>query len=204
MSKFVAGFVPAGEVAGVNAPGDVSFDASGVRRASRSLAVVLVLRALVVVALGVALLALGAGKAEAQAGGADIPPAYLQEYQQTEVEYGLDWTILAAIGKVESNHGGGGAYGCVMGPPTPYGPAYGPMQFLESSWATTAVDGNGDGIFDSCNYQDAIPSSANYLIQSGAPGDYYSAIYAYNHADWYVQQVLAQARLYYQVYVLGV
>ncbi|MDN5697595.1 MAG: lytic transglycosylase domain-containing protein [Rubrobacter sp.] len=162
-------------------------------------------RMLAVVALGVALVMIGTGKAEAQTGtGADIPPAYLYEYQQTGAQYGLDWTILAAIGKVESNHGGGGgAYGCILGPPTPYGPAYGPMQFLESSWANSAVDGNGDGLYDSCNYQDAIPSSANYLIQNGAPGDYYSAIFAYNHADWYVQQVLAQAREYYQVYVLG-
>lgn len=193
MRKFVAGFVPVGEVAGGGAVGG--------RMVSRSLA--LVLRTLAVVAFGVTLLAFGDSRAEAQAGGADIPPAYLQEYQQTGAEYGLDWTILAAIGKVESEHGGGGAYGCIMGPPTPYGSAYGPMQFLESSWATTAVDGNGDGVFDSCNYQDATPSTANYLIQSGAPEDYYTAIYAYNRADWYVQQVLAQARQYYQVYVLG-
>ena len=161
-------------------------------------------RLLSALALGIVLLTVGAGEAEAQTGsGADIPPAYLYEYQQTGAEYGLDWTILAAIGKVESNHGGGGAYGCIMGPPTPYGSAYGPMQFLVSSWSTMAVDGNGDGLYDSCDYQDAIPSSANYLIQNGAPADYYSAIFAYNHADWYVQQVLAQAREYYQVYVLG-
>lgn len=161
-------------------------------------------RLLAAAALGVVLLMVGAGKAEAQTGtGADIPPAYLYEYQQTGAEYGLDWTILAAIGKVESNHGSGGTYGCILGPPTPYGSAYGPMQFLQSSWAASAVDGNGDGLHDSCDYQDAIPSGANYLIQNGAPGDYYSAIFAYNQADWYVQQVLAQAREYHQVYVLG-
>lgn len=183
MSKHGVGLMPAG----------------GVRDGRRAL-----LRLLVAGALGIALLMVGAGKAEAQTvSGADIPPAYLYEYQQTGAEYGLDWTILAAIGKVESNHGGGGAYGCILGPPTPYGSAYGPMQFLQSTWATSAVDGNGDGLHDSCNYQDAIPSSASYLIQNGAPGDYYSAIFAYNHADWYVQQVLAQAREYYQVYVLG-
>jgi len=134
---------------------------------------------------------------------ADIPPEYLREYQEAGAAYGLDWTILAAIGKVESGHGAGGLYGCILGPPTPYGPAYGPMQFLVSSWAALGVDGNGDGIVDSCNYRDAIPSAANYLVQSGAPADYYRAIYSYNHADWYVQSVLAQARTYYQVYVTG-
>lgn len=154
--------------------------------------------------VGVSGVALSAGEAEAQtSGGADIPPVYLQEYQRAGAAYGIDWTILAAIGKVESNHGAGGLYGCILGPPTPYGPAHGPMQFLVSSWATLGVDGNGDGIVDSCNYQDAIPSAANYLTHSGAPGDYYSAIYAYNHADPYVQSVLAQARTYYQVYVTG-
>lgn len=161
-----------------------------------------------IVACVVVLAALGAEEAEAQyspyGGAADIPPVYLQEYQQAGAAYGVDWTILAAIGKVESNHGTGGLYGCILGPPTPYGPAHGPMQFLVSSWATTGVDGNGDGLVDSCDYRDAIPSAANYLVQSGAPGDYYSAIYAYNHADWYVQSVLAQARTYHQVYVTGV
>lgn len=164
----------------------------------------LVLALAVMCVVGVSGMALSAGEAEAQtSGGADIPPVYLQEYQRAGAAYGIDWTILAAIGKVESNHGAGGLYGCILGPPTPYGPAHGPMQFLVSSWATLGVDGNGDGIVDSCNYQDAIPSAANYLTHSGAPGDYYSAIYAYNHADPYVQSVLAQARTYYQVYVTG-
>lgn len=159
-------------------------------------------RALLVICVAVALaVGTGADDAEAQSyasgGAADIPPVYLQEYQRAGAAYGVDWTILAAIGKVESDHGAGGLYGCILGP------AYGPMQFLISSWATLGVDGNGDGIVDSCNYEDAIPSAANYLVQSGAPEDYYSAIYAYNHSDFYVQSVLAQARTYYQVYVTG-
>lgn len=166
-----------------------------------------IVRVIVVACVALAALALGSGEAEAQyapyAAAADIPLVYLQEYQQAGAAYGVDWTILAAIGKVESNHGAGGLYGCILGPPTPYGYAHGPMQFLVSSWATLGVDGNGDGLVDSCDYQDAIPSAANYLFQSGAPGDYYSAIYAYNHADWYVQSVLAQARTYHQVYVTG-
>ncbi len=152
---------------------------------------------------------LGTGDAEAQYhasadAAADIPPVYLQEYQRAGAAYGVDWTILAAIGKVESGHGAAEPYGCILGPPTPYGYAYGPMQSLVSSWATLGIDGNGDGIVDSCDYEDAIPSTANYLPQSGAPWDYYSAIYAYNHSDLYVQPVLAQACTYYQGYVTGV
>jgi membrane-bound lytic murein transglycosylase B len=74
------------------------------------------------------------------------------------------------------------------------------MQFLESTWSTMAIDGNGDGLHDSCNPVDSVPATANYLLQSGAPADYYTAIYAYNHSYLYVEQVLAQAREYYQVY----
>lgn len=131
---------------------------------------------------------------------ADIPRAYLMEYQRAGAEYGLDWTILAAIGKVESDHGRDTAGGCVLGPPTLYGSAYGPMQFITSTWAFSAVDGNGDGLYDSCDYRDAIPSAANYLKMHGAPGDYYSAIYDYNHSYAYVEDVLAHARRYYQGY----
>jgi soluble lytic murein transglycosylase-like protein len=126
----------------------------------------------------------------------EIPSEYLWQYQATAASYGLDWTILAGIGKVESDHGRIYTAGCILGPPTPYGNAYGPMQFLVSSWAFAGVDGNGDGVYDSCDYRDAIPSAANYLIMHGAPYDYYSSIWAYNHADWYVQEVLANASDY--------
>ncbi len=86
---------------------------------------------------------LGTGDAEAQYyasadAAADIPPVYLQEYQRAGASYGVDWAILAAIGKVESGHGAADPYGCILGPPTPYGP----MQFLVSAWATLGVDGN--------------------------------------------------------------
>ena len=132
--------------------------------------------------------------------GTDIPRAYLLEYQRAGAQYNLDWTILAAIGKVESRHGRDTAGGCVFGPPTAYGSAYGPMQFLSSTWAFSAVDGNGDGLYDSCDYRDAIPAAANYLKMHGAPGDYYTAIWNYNHSYAYVEDVLAQARGYYRTY----
>lgn len=128
---------------------------------------------------------------------ADIPENYLEQYRSAAEEYNIDWAILAAIGSIESDHGRmdtGGS--CIEGPPTPYGTAKGPMQFIDSTWATIGIDGNGDGEANACNYEDAIPSSAKYLVESGAPGDYYSAIFAYNRADWYVQDVMDQAEAY--------
>lgn len=128
----------------------------------------------------------------------DIPGDYLEAYRAAGEEYGIDWTYIAAIGKIETDHGrynpGGGD--CIEGPSTPYGTAKGPMQFIDSTWASVGVDGDGDGVKDPCNFRDAIPATANYLTQSGAPDDMYAAIYAYNHADWYVQDVMDQADKY--------
>lgn len=126
---------------------------------------------------------------------ADIPGNYLKAYQDAGKKYGLDWTIIAAIGKIESDHGRAES-GCIEGPATAYGTAKGPMQFIDSTWATVGVDGNGDGQKNVCDYRDAIPATAGYLRDSGAPQDYSSAIYAYNHADWYVQEVFDQAQKY--------
>ena len=131
---------------------------------------------------------------------ADIPPEYLAQYRAWADVYGIDWTVLAAVGKVESNHGAYGTGGCIPGPPTPYGRAYGPMQFLPSTWKYYGVDADGDGYVDSCDYQDAIPATAEYLVRYGAPEDYYSALYAYNHSESYVRSVLAEARRYYVIY----
>lgn len=128
----------------------------------------------------------------------DIPADYLDAYRAAGEEYGLDWTYIAAIGKIETDHGRYGADGggCISGPETAYGAAQGPLQFIPSTWDMIGGDGDGDGTADPCNYRDAIPAAANYLKQSGAPGDWYGAIYAYNHADWYVQDVMAQADTY--------
>jgi hypothetical protein len=70
------------------------------------------------------------------------------------------------------------------------------MQFIASSWARYGVDGDGDGRVDRWDPADAIYSAANFLRASGAPGDYDRAIFAYNHAEWYVREVEGWAARY--------
>ncbi len=65
-----------------------------------------------------------------------------------------------------------------------------------STWDSYGVDGNNDGRKSPYDPADAIPAAARYLRASGAPADYRRAIFAYNHADWYVADVLAQAETY--------
>ena len=74
--------------------------------------------------------------------------------------------------------------------------AGGPMQFLASTWARYGVDAEGEGRPDRWDPADAIYGAANYLRASGAPRDYRKAIFAYNHADWYVAEVEHWAALY--------
>jgi peptidoglycan LD-endopeptidase LytH len=117
-----------------------------------------------------------------------IPPAYLQLYRDAGRSYGLDWSILAAIGSIESGHG------LNVGPSS--AGALGPMQFLAGTWSRYGTDGNGDGRKDIMDPADAIPGAARLLKANGAPGDWERAVFAYNHADWYVREVLAQAEQY--------
>ena len=75
----------------------------------------------------------------------------------------------------------------------------GPMQFLPSTFAAYAVDGDGDGVADIWNAADSIFTAAKYLCANGAGGGpraLYNAIWHYNHADWYVQMVLSLAKKY--------
>jgi murein DD-endopeptidase MepM/ murein hydrolase activator NlpD len=115
-------------------------------------------------------------------------PQLLGLWQQAGAAYGVPWRVLAAINKVESN------FGRNMGPSS--AGAIGWMQFMPSTWLEWGVDANGDGVADPWNPTDAIFSAARYLAAAGAPSDLYRAVYAYNHADWYVQEVLGLADLY--------
>jgi peptidoglycan hydrolase CwlO-like protein len=115
---------------------------------------------------------------------------YVRLYKKSARQYGFaeDWYVLAAVGKVESDHSEN------MGPSS--AGAMGPMQFLPSTWEASGVDGNGDGVANIMDPADAIRAAAGYLRDGGAPQDWYRALYTYNHADWYVKKVLAVAEGY--------
>ncbi len=126
----------------------------------------------------------------------EIPPEYLRLYLRAAARYGLDWAILAGIGKVECDHGRDPAASCTQEGAVNTAGAGGPMQFLASTWAKYGVDAEGEGPPDRWNPVDAIFGAANYLRASGAPGNYREAIYAYNHAGWYVEEVESWAARY--------
>ena len=115
-------------------------------------------------------------------------PQLLALWQQAGSEYGVQWQVLAAINKVESN------FGRNMGPSS--AGAIGWMQFMPSTWERWGVDANGDGVADPWNPQDAVTAAARYLAASGGQADIAGAIYSYNHAQWYVDEVLQLAQLF--------
>lgn len=121
---------------------------------------------------------------------ADIPPNYLALYRDASARFGLDWPILAAVGKVETNHGRN-RNGCA---PNLAG-ARGPMQFLEPTFAHAAKLA---GLFDPdiCDPADAIPAAAAYLKSNGAPTDWQRALFRYDPADWYPPLVMGWAQRY--------
>jgi len=113
---------------------------------------------------------------------ASIPQSYLADFKKAGAQYHVPWTVLAAIGKVESgfgHHDGPSSTG-----------ARGPMQFEPPAWAWY---GDGGNIM---NPADAIPAAARLLAANGAPGHLQQAIFAYNHSSAYVTDVLAWAARY--------
>jgi murein DD-endopeptidase MepM/ murein hydrolase activator NlpD len=122
---------------------------------------------------------------------ADIPPDYLARYQDAGRSHGLDWPVLAAVGRVESDHGRLTA-ACA---PNEAG-AIGPMQFLPATFVEAAALAGLASDADACDPADAIPAAAAYLLSRGAPDDWRRALFAYNHSDAYVDLVLAWAARY--------
>jgi hypothetical protein len=127
----------------------------------------------------------------------DIPRDYLRLYQAAGADVG--WEYLAAIGKIETDHGRSRAAGVHSGV-NALGCCSGPMQFSviggQSTWDRYGVDGDHDGKRSPFDPADAIPAAASYLQASGAPGDWDAAIFAYNHATWYVAEVKQWADRY--------
>ena len=77
--------------------------------------------------------------------------------------------------------------------------ARGLMQFMPATFAAYGVDGNGDGRAVITDDADSVHSAANYLVASGAlsgPDGVRKALFAYNHALWYVNDVLYYAAAY--------
>jgi transglycosylase-like protein with SLT domain/peptidase M23-like protein len=116
-----------------------------------------------------------------------IPLFLLPIYQAAGIEYGVRWEVLAAINEIETD------YGRNLNVST--AGALGWMQFLPSTWKQYGVDANHDGRKDPYNPVDAIFSAARYLKAARAQTDVRQAIFAYNHADWYVDSVLMRASL---------
>ena len=127
-----------------------------------------------------------------------IPAQIKDLYVAAGKRYQLPWTLLAGIGMEESGHGRNNT--------TSSAGALGLMQFMPATWASMGVDGNGDGRADIRSDADSIFSAANYLTKSGVtkgPNGVRAAIFTYNHADWYVGDVLYYANAYGGGTVLG-
>jgi hypothetical protein len=116
-----------------------------------------------------------------------IPPFLLPIYQAAGIQYGIRWEVLAAINEIETD------YGRNLNLST--AGALGWMQFMPQTWKSYGTDANRDGRKDPFNPVDAIFAAARYLRAAGADQDLRKAIFAYNHADWYVDSVLMRARL---------
>lgn len=120
-----------------------------------------------------------------------IPPDFQAAYQAAAKRFGIPWTLLAGIGMEETGHG--------RNPNVSSAGAQGPMQWLPKYWGAYAIDGNNDGKKDIHDIWDAAHTSANVLVKNGVktgPEGVKKAIWMYNHADWYVADVLYYAGKY--------
>jgi membrane-bound lytic murein transglycosylase B len=170
---------------------------------------------------------------DAMAGATGIPARALAAYagaalvqQERTPDCHLGWNTLAAIGQVESGHGGGDLEpdgvvrprlvgvaldgdGVAAVPDTDDGRldgdriwdrAVGPLQFLPATWAQFGRDGNGDGAADIDSIDDAAVSAAAYLCSSGADlsdeADWVAAISSYNAGARYNNQVADAAEAF--------
>src|SRR5215218_8511349 len=112
----------------------------------------------------------------------------LELWKAAGAAYGIPWEVLGAINKIESN------FGRNMGPSS--AGALGWMQFMPSTWERWGLDADGDRVANPWDPDDAIYAAARYLAASGGRDDVARAIFSYNHADWYVRDVLELAQVF--------
>ena len=118
---------------------------------------------------------------------ANRPPSFLIPiYMEAGRRYDVPWTVLAAINSIESDYG--------RDLSTSTAGAVGWMQFEPSTWSEYGLAVDGHSVPNPYDPRDAIFSAARYLAAAGAAKDIATAVYAYNHAGWYVDEVLTRAR----------
>jgi hypothetical protein len=125
---------------------------------------------------------------------ADIPADYLRLYRTTGARHRIPWPVLAAIGKVESNHGRAHLPGVRSG--SNWAGACGPMQI---GCVAGSKAGNSWARYGRGRPHDpgaAIPAAARYLVDHGARHNLNRALFAYNHSWSYVAKVKTLARSY--------
>lgn len=118
--------------------------------------------------------------------GEEVPKEYIPIYKEAANNFNVDWSILAAIHKIETDYSRIKIMRSNMG-------AIGHMQFLPATFKAYSIDGDGDGIKSAWNLKDSIHSAANYLNRSGYSKNPRKAIWFYNHAEWYVNKVINTA-----------
>ena len=130
---------------------------------------------------------------------ASIPADYLAWYMAAATTCpGLPWSVLAGIGEVESGHGRSALPGVRSGSNS--AGAEGPMQFEPATFARFAVNADPGQPLSPYDPADAIYTAAAMLCADGArggsPAGLQNAVFAYNHAQWYVSEVMAWAVRY--------
>jgi peptidoglycan DL-endopeptidase CwlO len=160
-----------------------------------------------------------------QLGADSIPAEFVDTYMAAADKYGVPWTLLAAIHRVETVFSTNNTES--------YAGAVGHMQFMPLTWIGWSypggnaagdanipediltdpeqikkyggygVDANGDGKADPNDLEDAVHTTAKYLRDNGGiSGDFRGAVYQYNHADWYVDEVFGFFEAYTSGYTL--